>query len=153
MSPGDRSAIVLVADDDLDDCSLLRDALAEGGLAAEARFVHDGEELLQYLRREGPYADPAASPWPALVLLDLNMPRKDGREALQEIRQDPALRVIPVVILTTSQAQEDVTRAYEVGANSYVTKPATFSGLVELVQGLGRYWLQTVKLPQRTTRD
>lgn len=147
MTPRGRSITLLVADDDLDDCMLIRDALVENRLVNDLRFVHDGEELMAYLRREGPYAAPGAAPCPGLILLDLNMPRKDGREALQEIKADPQLHQIPVVVLTTSQAEEDIYRSYQLGVNSYITKPVTFESLVDMVQTLGKYWFEIVELP------
>lgn len=147
MTHRGRSITLLVADDDLDDCMLIRDALVENRLVNDLRFVHDGEELMAYLRREGPYAAPGAAPCPGLILLDLNMPRKDGREALQEIKADPQLHQIPVVVLTTSQAEEDIYRSYQLGVNSYITKPVTFDSLVEMVQTLGKYWFEIVELP------
>lgn len=143
--PGEPITI-LMADDDEDDRLLTRDALVESRVANDLRFVEDGEELMDYLQRRGPYADPANSPRPGLILLDLNMPRKDGREALREIKADPELRRIPVVILTTSKAEEDIYRSYDVGANSYITKPVTFDGLIELMRTLGRYWVEFVEI-------
>jgi CheY-like chemotaxis protein len=143
-----RDAItILLADDDADDRMLAADALAESRLANRLMCVEDGEELLQYLRREGRFADPKVSPRPGLILLDLNMPRKDGRQALREIKSDPDLRHIPVVVLTTSKAQEDVYRTYSLGVNSFITKPVTFEGLIEVMKGLGRYWFEIVELP------
>jgi len=139
--------VILLADDDEDDCLLARDALAESRLANELRTVGDGVELLEYLRREGPYADAAASPRPGVILLDLNMPRMDGREALEAIKADPDLRRIPVVVMTTSQAEEDVVRSYDLGASSFITKPITFEGLVDVMRGLGTYWIEIVQLP------
>ena len=109
--------------------------------------VEDGVELLEYLRREGKFADPATSPRPSLILLDLNMPRMDGREALQHIKADPNLRSIPVVILTTSKEEEDMIRGYDLGAASYITKPVNFEGLVDLMRAIGRYWIEFVELP------
>ena len=138
---------ILMAEDDPDDCLLARLALERQGMHGALRTVGDGEELMDYLRRRGPYADPAASPRPQLILLDLNMPRKDGREALQELKTDPALRQIPVVVLTTSRSDEEVFRSYDRGANSFITKPVTFDSLVEVMQSLGVYWLRTVSLP------
>lgn len=138
---------ILMADDDEDDRLLARDALREAPVPATLRFVQDGGELLEYLRRERRYAPPADAPPPSLVLLDLNMPRMGGMEALREIRRDPALRRIPVVVMTTSQQREDVVKSYELGANSYITKPVSFSGLVEVMRTLGRYWGGTVSLP------
>lgn len=138
---------LLVADDDLDDCMLIREALVESRLVNDLRFVHDGEELMAYLRHEGQYAAPGSAPCPGLILLDLNMPRKDGREALQEIKADPQLHQIPVVVLTTSQAEEDIFRSYQLGVNSYITKPITFESLVDMMQTLGKYWFEIVELP------
>lgn len=139
--------VILMADDDDDDRLIAREAFDESRLVNELRFVTDGEELMDYLYRRGAWAGPGAAPRPGLVLLDLNMPRKDGREALAEIKGDPDLHHIPVVILTTSKAEEDVLRSYDLGVNSYITKPVTFAGLVEVLQGLGRYWFEIVELP------
>ncbi|HEV8580423.1 MAG TPA: response regulator [Thermoanaerobaculia bacterium] len=142
-----KPTLILLAEDDPDDRVLLRDALTEGRLVNDLRCVEDGEELMDYLHRRGRYAAKNAAPRPGLILLDLNMPRKDGREALKEIKADPGLRQIPVVVLTTSQAEEDVFRSYDLGANSFVTKPLTFKSLVDLMRTLGRYWLEVVELP------
>lgn len=142
---------ILIADDDDDDRILARDALAESRLANDLRFVCDGEELIEYLRRQGKYADPKLSPRPGLILLDLNMPRKDGREALREIKADPDLRSIPVVVLTTSKAEEDIYKTYDLGVNSFISKPVTFEGLVAIMHGLRRYWFEIVELPPRDT--
>jgi CheY-like chemotaxis protein len=140
---------ILLADDDADDRMLARDALAESRVANTLHMVEDGEELLQYLRRQGKYADPAASPRPGLILLDLNMPRKDGREALREIKADASLRSIPIVVLTTSKAEEDIYRTYDLGVSSFITKPVTFDGLVQVMRVLGRYWFEIVELPAK----
>lgn len=142
-----RPIIILMADDDADDRMLTRDALEESRVLNELRFVEDGEELMEYLTRKGKYADAADSPRPGLILLDLNMPKKDGREALKEIKSDPNLRRIPVVIMTTSKAEEDVFRSYDFGASSFITKPVTFDRLVELMRTLGEYWVEFVELP------
>jgi CheY-like chemotaxis protein len=148
MNGGEGEGLtILMADDDPDDRLLARRALEKHGLAEALRTVADGEELMEYLHRRGPYADPALSPRPSLVLLDLNMPRKDGREALAEMKGDPALRQIPVVVLTTSRSEEEIFRSYDLGANSFVSKPVTFDGLVEVMRTLGIYWLRTVSLP------
>jgi len=147
MSRMAEAITILVADDDPEDCLLLRDAFQESRVANNLRFVGDGEELIDYLCHRGQYADPASSPRPGLILLDLNMPRKDGREALADIKSDPELRHIPVVVLTTSQAEEDIYRSYDLGVNSYITKPVTFESLVEVVRTLGMYWLGIVELP------
>lgn len=138
---------ILMADDDPDDRLMTQEAFTECRVGNPLRFVSNGEELLDYLHRRGEYADEAAYPMPGLVLLDLNMPRKDGREVLREIKGDPRLCGIPVVILTTSKAEEDVLRSYQDGVNSFITKPVTFAALLEVVQTLGRYWLQVVDLP------
>jgi CheY-like chemotaxis protein len=123
------------------------EALAESRLANDLRLVEDGEELMDYLHRRGRYSDPADAPRPGLILLDLNMPRKDGREALMEIKQDPELRKIPVVVLTTSQAEEDIYRTYDLGVNSFITKPVMFESLVNVMRTLGKYWFEIVELP------
>lgn len=136
-----------MADDDPDDRELTREALAASRLRNPLYFVSDGEELIEYLRRSGRYQKPNAAPRPGLILLDLNMPRMDGREALQLIKSDPELRTIPTVILTTSSAEEDVYRSYALGANSFITKPVTFDGLVGVVRALGAYWFEIVDLP------
>ncbi len=147
MTHPSRPITILMADDDRDDRELTRDAFVEAKLANDLRFVEDGVELMDYLNRRGKYVDPASSPRPGLILLDLNMPRMDGREALQEIKSDPRFRRIRVVILTTSKAEEDILRTYNLSAASYITKPVTFEGLVETVQTLGKYWLEIVELP------
>ncbi|PYQ58933.1 MAG: two-component system response regulator [Acidobacteria bacterium] len=147
MKPQGKGIVILLAEDDADDRLLVREALTEGRVVNELRCVEDGEELLDYLHRRGRYTDPEESPRPGLVLLDLNMPRKDGREALREIKADPDLKRIPVVVMTTSKAEEDIFRSYDLGANSYITKPVTFERLVELMKVLGRYWIEFVELP------
>lgn len=139
--------VILMADDDADDRMLTRDALEESRVLNELRFVEDGEELMEYLTRKGKYADAADSPRPGLILLDLNMPKKDGREALKEIKSDPNLRRIPVVVMTTSKAEEDIFRSYDFGASSFITKPVTFDRLVELMRTMGEYWVEFVELP------
>jgi two-component system response regulator len=136
-----------MADDDADDRQLTKEAFEESRLANDLRFVEDGVELLDYLRRQGCYADPASSPRPGLILLDLNMPRKDGREALAEIKADPRLKNIRVVVLTTSKAEEDILRSYDLSAASYIMKPVTFEALLDVVRTLGKYWLEIVELP------
>ncbi len=138
---------ILMADDDPDDQMMTHHALERNRVINDLRFVEDGEQLMQYLRREGPYAAPDAAPRPGLILLDLNMPRKDGRQALAEIKSDPSLRCIPVIALTTSRAEEDVIRSYDLGVNSYITKPVTLDELVETMKIIGQYWLGIVALP------
>jgi CheY-like chemotaxis protein len=145
---------ILIADDDDDDCLLAREALAECRLAFSAlHFVSDGEQLMDYLYRRGKYSDSHSSPRPGLILLDLNMPKKDGREALKQIKADANLRQIPIVVLTTSKANEDIYRSYDLGANSFITKPVTFSGLVEVMKTIGKYWFEIVELPLRSVGD
>lgn len=138
---------ILMADDDPDDRELTKEAFAEARLANDVRFVSDGVELMDYLHRRGVYTSPAPAPRPGLILLDLNMPRKDGRECLAEIKADPRLASIRVIVLTTSKAEEDIVRSYELSASSYITKPVTFDALVEVVRTLGKYWLEIVELP------
>jgi two-component system response regulator len=139
---------ILMADDDPDDRQLTKEAFEEAKLVNDLRFVEDGVELLDYLHRRGKYVDPATSPRPGIILLDLNMPRKDGREALQELKQDARFRAIRVIILTTSKAEEDILRTYNLSAASYITKPVTFESLVDVVKTLGKYWLEIVELPE-----
>ena len=145
--PDSRAITILLADDDEDDRLMTRDALRDARLHNALRTVHDGVDLMDYLRRRGRHANPRDSPRPGLILLDLNMPRKDGREALQENKADPRFRAIRVIIMTTSKAEEDVVRMYNMSAASYSTKPVTFEGLIEVVKALGRYWLEIVELP------
>ncbi len=144
-----KPVVFLMADDDPDDCLLINEAFKESLICNSLYFVKDGVELMEYLRHQGNYTNHETAPTPDLILLDLNMPRKDGREALAEIKGDPHLRYIPVVVLTTSKAEEDIMRSYDIGAASYITKPVTFDGLVESIRGLGQYWVQIVRLPVR----
>jgi CheY-like chemotaxis protein len=130
-----------MADDDTDDQMLTKDAFRHAVVSEEIRFVTNGEDLLKYLRANG-----SESPRPKLILLDLNMPRKNGIEALQEIKADPGLRSIPVVVLTTSSADSDVAKSYELGAASFITKPASMASYVDMVRNLGQYWFDTVTL-------
>jgi CheY-like chemotaxis protein len=136
-----------MAEDDADDRLLVKDALEECQWNADLRFVENGEELLDYLLRQGKYRRAEESPRPGLILLDLNMPRKDGREVLRDIRAHADLRRIPVVVLTTSKADTDIERVYELGANSFISKPVQFEGLVNLMRMLSQYWFKTVELP------
>jgi CheY-like chemotaxis protein len=138
---------ILIAEDDPEDRLLVEEAFVESRLANDLRFVEDGEQLMEYLYRRGRYAEAACSPRPGIILLDLNMPKKDGREALKEIKSDPALRQIPIVVLTTSKEEEDIFRSYDLGVNSFITKPVTFAAMVELLQTLGKYWFEIVELP------
>ena len=147
MKPEGKPIIILLADDDEEDRMLTSDALMESRVANDLRFVTDGDELLDYLYRRGRFSNPEDSPRPGLILLDLNMPKKDGREALKEIKADPELRRVPVIILTTSKAEEDIYRTYDLGANSFITKPVHFPALVEVMKEIGRYWIEIVELP------
>jgi CheY-like chemotaxis protein len=151
MMKDGKSIVILMADDDPDDRMLAEDALREARLINQFRTVVDGEELMDYLHGRGAYAAPGSAPRPGLILLDLNMPRKDGREALREIKSDPALRHIPVVVLTTSRAEEDILQTYDLGVNSFCTKPVTFEGLAHLIQVMACYWLELVELPPAPT--
>ncbi|MDR3622664.1 MAG: response regulator [Paludisphaera borealis] len=147
MTHARRPITILMADDDADDRQMTKEAFEESHLTNDLRFVEDGVELMDYLQRRGKYSDPASSPRPGLILLDLNMPKKDGREALQELKADPKLKTIRVVILTTSKAEEDILRTYNLSAASYIAKPVTFAALIDVVKTLGKYWLEIVELP------
>jgi CheY-like chemotaxis protein len=138
-----------MADDDDDDFLLTQKALKESKLLNKLSRVKDGEELLDYLKQRGDYADKATNDYvrPGVILLDLNMPRKDGREALKEIKSDPELSDIPIVVFTTSKAEEDIYRSYKLGVNSFITKPVTFENLIQVMQTLGKYWFEIVELP------
>jgi CheY-like chemotaxis protein len=138
---------ILVAEDDPDDRLFIKEAFQESGFLPDLRFVEDGEELMDYLRRGGEYRLPETSPRPGLILLDLNLPKKDGREALAEIKTDPDLRRLPVVVVTTSKVQEDILRCYDIGANSYITKPVRIADLLDAIKTLGKYWLEIASLP------
>ncbi len=147
-----KPVVILLADDDEEDRMLACDALTESRLSNDVYCVTDGEDLMDYLHRRGKYSPPVAAPRPGLILLDLNMPKKDGREALREIKSDLKLRQIPVVVMTTSRAEEDIFRSYDSGASSYISKPVTFEGLIDVMKGLGRYWFEIVELPRREER-
>lgn len=141
--------IILMADDDADDRFMVKEALDEVGMEHNLYFVENGEELTDYLNRRGKFTDPATSPRPGLILLDLNMPRKDGREALKDIKSDPKLKTIPVVVLTTSKAEDDICGTYDLGVNSFIAKPVSFEALVSIMKILTRYWFQLVELPKK----
>ena len=145
-----RSIKLLMADDDEDDRLLTQDALNESRVLNKLHAVEDGVELLKYLRHQGQYSDKHQNPRPDLILLDLNMPRMDGREALKHLKEDANLKSIPVVILTTSKQEEDMVKGYGLGAASYITKPVHFEGLVELMKTLGKYWIELVELPSNS---
>ena len=150
MSLPGKLISILIADDDPDDRMLIKRALKRSHLYNDPHFVGDGEELLDYLYQRGTYAEPGAAPRPGLILLDLNMPKKSGREALAEIKADPHLRTIPIVVLTTSRAEEEIYRSYDLGANSFITKPVTFTAMVEVMQAVSSYWFVIVELPPDT---
>ncbi len=142
-----RPLTILMADDDQDDCLLVTNAFGESEFPCELRIVNDGMELMDYLHQRGMYSDAALSPRPAFILLDLNMPKKDGREALIEIKADADLKTIPIVILTTSKEPSDIAFCYGAGAAAFIVKPHSFDGLVEVVDLLGKYWFRMVELP------
>jgi CheY-like chemotaxis protein len=143
----DKNPLILIADDDEDDRLFTKEAFDENFKGKDIRFVIDGVDLMDYLRRKNKYVDPLTSPRPSIILLDLNMPKMDGREALREIKSDPDLRTIPVVILTTSKAEQDVLKTYDLGVNCFITKPVSFTTFVELTRTIGHYWFDIVKLP------
>jgi len=148
MLPKNSKVIdILIADDDAEDRMLIRDALIANRLNNNLQFVEDGEQLMDYLQHQGKYSDKRKYPRPGLVLLDLNMPRKDGREALLEIKANPELRTMPVIVLTTSKAEEDILRTYNLGVSSFITKPVSFNALVNIMQTLKKYWFEIVELP------
>ena len=151
MNTNGRPISILVADDDPDDRFLIKEAFAENKIRNELQFVEDGEQLMALLGREGEYAHHEGQPYPGLILLDLNMPKKDGREALAEMKADPKLCRIPVVVLTTSKAEEDIVRTYGLGVSSFITKPVTFDNLVTLTKLLTAYWIEIVELPPQCT--
>ena len=147
MREAKLNTTLLLADDDPDDRLLVKEALEESHLVADLRSVEDGEELMNYLHRRGRYTEPDTSPHPDLILLDLKMPRKSGHQALEEIKATPELRCIPIVVLTTSKAEEDVARAYASGANSFMVKPTSFGALIEAMKTLRGYWFELITLP------
>jgi CheY-like chemotaxis protein len=142
-----KPVIILIADDDPDDRVMIKEAFEENLLLNELYFVEDGEELMNYLNRSGKYSDVSAYPLPGLILLDLNMPRKDGREALEEIKNNSTLSHIPIIILTTSKTEEDIIKSYNLGVNCFITKPVKFVDLVKVTKTLGHFWLEIVTLP------
>jgi CheY-like chemotaxis protein len=145
-----KGIVILMADDDDDDFLLTKKALKQSKLLNQLVRVKDGEELIDYLRGEGDYKNATDCPRPGVILLDLNMPRKDGREALKEIKSDPELSSIPVIVFTTSKAEEDIYRSYQLGVNSFITKPVTFDNLTEVMRTLGTYWFEIVELPKES---
>lgn len=142
-----KSINLLIADDDPDDRMMTQAALEESYLLNNLYFVENGQELMDFLKRRGKYTDPATSPRPDLILLDLNMPRKDGREALMEIKADPELRSIPIIVLTTSKSEQDILKSYDLGVNCFISKPVLFEELINVMRSIGQYWFDIVKLP------
>ncbi|HEX7974475.1 MAG TPA: response regulator [Anaerolineales bacterium] len=147
MKNTNKPIVILMAEDDPDDRFLSEEALKEARVINDLHMVEDGEELMDYLCRRGQYNQPSLAPRPGLILLDLNLPKKDGREALTEIKSDPNLRRIPVIVLTTSRAEEDILRTYDLGVSGYITKPISLNDLVKVMQAIGNYWLEIVELP------
>lgn len=147
MNAQKPAVTILIADDDADDRMMIKEAFDDNNISNETAFVEDGEELLDYLRCTGKYTDLAGKPYPGLILLDLNMPKMDGREALREIKGDPKLCRIPVVVLTTSKAEEDIARTYGLGVSSFITKPLNFDDLFRIVKVVCDYWIELVALP------
>jgi CheY-like chemotaxis protein len=145
-----QNITVVMADDDEEDCLLVRDAFKAARIQATLDTVGDGEELLDYLRGQSAHVHRAGQPLPDLILLDLNMPRKNGWEVLREIKAEAQWRTIPVVVLTTSRVQEDIRATYDSGVSSFITKPLTFGQLVAVIGVLTDYWFGTVKLPRTT---
>ena len=152
MSRNNLPIRIVVADDDADDRGMIKEAFEESKLGNPGDFVEDGMQLMEYLRREGKYQHLAGQPYPGFVLLDLNMPRKDGRTALKEIKESAELHRIPIVILTTSKAEEDIIKTYNLGVNSFICKPVSFDKLVEIVKTVGHYWIEIVALPPECHR-
>jgi CheY-like chemotaxis protein len=142
-----NNMLILIADDDADDRMFLEQALRQNGYTHEIRSVENGEELLDYLNHRGAYTA-ATAPRPTLLILDLNMPRMNGFQALAAIKESPSMRRLPVVVMSTSSADEDVVRSYNLGVNSFVIKPFNYNRLVEVIAALKAYWLETVRLPQ-----
>ena len=147
MGKAGDAVLILMAEDDPEDAMLAADALHEAKLLNPFVVVEDGRALMDYLHSTGAFAPPHPAVRPGIILLDLNMPRMNGKEALAEIRSDPGLRDIPVVVLTTSRADEDVLRSYTLGANSFIVKPVSFEGLVDVIRGIESYWFEMVRLP------
>ncbi len=148
LKPVNRIVLVMV-DDDEDDCLLVEAALYEAFLKCDFHCVQDGMEMLNYLNRLGQYSDPHLSPRPDIILLDLNMPKMNGRDVLQKVKTDPRFRAIPVIILTTSTLEEDVSFCYDMGANTYIVKDSSFGGLLAAMKVIKTYWMETATLPPK----
>jgi CheY-like chemotaxis protein len=147
MSKVKKQFVILYAEDNPADRLLFEEAVAENDLQIDLRIVADGQDAIDYLRQTGSYSDPASAPRPALILLDLSMPRKNGDEALTEIKSDLALRRIPVIIMSSVEQASDIACVYDLGANSFIPKPHSFDSFISTVKTLGRYWMETVALP------
>lgn len=139
-----RAVDILLVEDNPGDARLTREALAHSSMPSTIYDVSDGEQAMAFLRREGAFA---SAPIPRLVLLDLNLPRRDGREVLEDMKRDPALQHIPVVVLTSSEAEEDILRSYRLHANCFITKPVDLEDLARVIDGIGQFWFNLVKLP------
>ena len=144
-----RVAIVLLVEDDPGDQELTRRALSEDVIKTDLHIVNNGAEAMDYLTHQGKYTDPQASPMPDLILLDLNMPKMDGRQVLQKLSDDPDLKAIPVVVLTTSSQEEEVVRSYKLGCNSFITKPVQLEKFIKIIRELESYWFTLVALPRK----
>ena len=144
---GQRPAEILLVEDNAGDIRLTREALSDGRINNRLHIANDGVDALAFLRHEGEFAD---APRPDLILLDLNLPRLDGREVLAEIKSDPKLKNIPVVVLTTSQAEQDLLKAYSLHANCYIKKPVEFENFMEVIHSIKEFWLTIVVLPPRS---
>ncbi len=153
MSQENRLFTILMVDDDPDDRLLFKEACEEVRLRNPLEFLENGEQLVDYLRRKGSYAHLEGAPYPGIILLDLNMPLKDGREALEEIKNDPELRHIPIIVLTTSKDEDDILSSYGLGASSYIVKPISLDRLMRVVNSIGEYWVQIVEVPQSDMGD
>ncbi|WP_300532590.1 response regulator [Maricaulis sp.] len=153
MSTEDALFTILMVDDDPDDRLLFKEACEEVRLRNPLEFLENGEQLLDYLKREGNYAHLKGEPFPGIILLDLNMPLKDGREALEEVKADPNLRDIPIIILTTSKSEDDILSSYGLGASSYIVKPISLDRLMRVINSIGEYWVQIVEAPGQPAAD
>lgn len=149
MTKADQQVTILMADDDPDDYYLMKEALSEKGVNSHLLLVSDGVELMDFLLHRGRFADSVEAPRPQLILLDLNMPRIDGREALAKIKTIAETKEIPIIIFTTSRDSIDIHQSYLAGANSYIAKPTTFEGLLSIVDSMKTYWMETVVLPDQ----
>jgi len=147
MSDTEKCFTIVMADDDPDDCQLLADVMSESGMSHNLRFLPDGEELTDYLWMRGRYTDEKLAPRPDLVLLDLNMPKLDGREVLRQLKDDGFELRVPIVVLTTSSSKDDISFCYDMGVSAFITKPVTFRAWAELVKVLNEYWFKLIKLP------